>query len=85
MRGDLLTAFLPGSLQSTNRFVANLFPSSTAGSRILFDYKVREASVLRNGIDVAIDLATLLEVDPPYCCNRQEIRVILVTGSYCFR
>jgi len=68
-----------------NRFVANRFPRSADGNRLLFDYRSREVSALRNSIDIAVVFATLLEVDPTQCCNRQEIRVVdTVTGAPCF-
>jgi hypothetical protein len=69
-----------------NRFAPNLSPWSANGHRILFDYKSREVSSLRNGVSIAFSLASLLEVDLMQCCNRQEVRVVdTVTGASCFR
>ena len=66
-------------------FGTNMFPRSADGSRMLFDYKSRDVSVLRNIVVATVGLATLLEVDLSQCCNRQEIRVVdTVTGASCF-
>ena len=69
----------------SGRFSVNEFPWSANGSRLLANYVYRKVSALRNSVEIAVALVSMLEVDLMQDWNRQEIRVVdTVTGASCF-
>jgi hypothetical protein len=68
-----------------NRWQANLFPWSADGSRLLFDHKSRQVSLLRTIGEISLEVAFVGNADLRTDNNHQEVRVVdTVTGALCF-